>query len=122
MSGIASERTTTHDTIICDVKIPHGTDVSVSPHEASRDTTVFGPDADVFRPQRWVEADEQHWQVMEKASFAFLHGRRICIGRHLAWIEMKKVIATLILSFKASRGSCDPLKHRTVTDCGPSCR
>lgn len=50
-----------------------------------------------------MEADEQHWQVMEKASFAFLHGKRMCIGRHLAWIKMKKVVATLILSFKVSK-------------------
>lgn len=99
-----SERTTTHDTVISNVRIPSGTDVSVSPHEASRDIAVYGADADAFRPQRWIEADEEHWQEMEKASLAFLHGKRICIGRHLAWIEMKKVIATLILSFKVRLG------------------
>lgn len=100
LSGTLPERRAPHDSIISDVKIPKGTDVAVSVHGACRDTAVYGPDVDVFRPQRWLEADEQQWQAMEKATFVFLHGKRNCIGRHLAWIEMKKVVATLILSFK----------------------
>lgn len=50
------ERTTTHDMMICGIRIPRGTDVSVCPIMACQDVQLYGPDVEAFRPERWIEA------------------------------------------------------------------
>lgn len=100
------ERTTTHDTVICGVHIPKGTYVSVSLVETSHNANVYGGDVDTFRPERWIEATDQQWREMEKAGMVFSHGPRICIGRHLANIELRKVIAAIIMAFKVGTLTC----------------
>jgi cytochrome P450 len=37
---------------------PAGTVVGVNAWVAHRNTEMFGPDADVFRPERWLESPE----------------------------------------------------------------
>lgn len=108
LSGINIERTTTYDKVIDGVPIPKGTDVSVSPIETSHNTNIYGADAADFRPERWVDATEQQWREMDRASMVFSYGPRICIGRHLAGIEMRKAIAAIIMTFKVSDGRILP--------------
>ena len=55
-----------------------------------------------FRPERWLDADEPTWRAMDRADLGFSYGRRVCIGRHLALIEIKKVVTSLIVAFKVS--------------------
>lgn len=74
----------------------------MSPSDAAHNIDVFGADVDAFRPERWIEATDQQWREMEKAGMVFSAGPRICIGRHLANIEMRKVIAAIIMTFKVS--------------------
>lgn len=74
--------------------------MSVCVGYSANDTAVFGADADIFRPERWLEATDQQWREMDRASLAFSYGPRICTGRHLANIEMKKVVAAIIMAFK----------------------
>lgn len=49
-----------------DAWLSEGTVVGINPWVASRDKTVYGPDADVFRPERWLEADEKQLKLMER--------------------------------------------------------
>lgn len=44
--------------ILCDHHIPSGTSVGMSPYIVHRQIEAFGPDAEAFRPERWIEADE----------------------------------------------------------------
>jgi len=44
-----------------------------------RDKTVYGSDADLFRPERFLESD-----LRDPARIVFGFGRRICPGRHFA--------------------------------------
>ncbi|KAF5622230.1 benzoate 4-monooxygenase cytochrome P450 [Fusarium tjaetaba] len=85
---------------ICDTFIPEGTDVMVSSHDIRNSTRMFGPDASVYNPERWVRADEQKHRDMERSAMGFSWGRRVCMGQHLARIEMKKLIASLINAFE----------------------
>ncbi|CAK3753599.1 probable Benzoate 4-monooxygenase cytochrome P450 [Lecanosticta acicola] len=85
---------------ICGNWVPGGTDVSIAEVLTARDPEVFGADTNAFRPERWLEADENQWREMDRSSFGFSYGRRVCIGQHLARIEMKKVVAALVGSFK----------------------
>lgn len=108
------ERTTTHETTICDTHIPTSTHISVSIAESARDITVYGSDAEVFRPERWTEATEERWKEMERLSMVFSNGRRLCVGHHLAKIEMRKVIASLVMSFKVNVHAAVPWATRSV--------
>jgi cytochrome P450 len=47
------------------------------------DETVFGKDAQEFRPERWLESEER-FRVMEKAMLVFGAGTRTCIGKHVS--------------------------------------
>ncbi|KAF8850435.1 cytochrome P450 [Acephala macrosclerotiorum] len=44
------------------IKIPAGTNVGTNPWFIMRDPANFGPDAEMFKPERWVEADEESWR------------------------------------------------------------
>ena len=74
-------------------------------------TTVIGPtlvlhhNASVFheprswRPERWLEADENQLKDMEFSFAPFGHGARIYIGRNLAMMEMRLLTSRLYRSF-----------------------
>ncbi|KAL3470530.1 cytochrome P450 [Aspergillus californicus] len=87
--------------------IPAGTKVGISPAVTNRDYGVFGADADVFRPERWLKNDgestegydERHRRMHDVCDFVFGGGARICMGRYLAMLEIKKLIATLYSTF-----------------------
>ncbi len=51
---------------IDDIQLPPGTIVGINPWVAARDEAVYGYDADVFRPERWIDADEQRLKLMDR--------------------------------------------------------
>ncbi|KAK6366326.1 hypothetical protein LTS17_010832 [Exophiala oligosperma] len=85
--------------------VPGGTVVSLNVHALNRDPAVYGEDVDSFRPERWLlddegdEGDEARRARMQRADMTFSQGRRSCIGQHIAWIEMKKVLPALLTKF-----------------------
>jgi cytochrome P450 len=63
--------------------LPPGTIVSVPHYCVHRDTTTYGPNAEDFQPQRWLEADTQTLDRMDQSfmtvstySAAFVYVRR----------------------------------------------
>ncbi|GAB1311344.1 hypothetical protein MFIFM68171_01554 [Madurella fahalii] len=88
------------------VHLPGGTVVGFAPYVIHRDEAYFGRDADVFRPERWLEVDQKGRQAMERSSLVWSQGSRICLGKNLAELEMKKVVPTLVLKFEFKL--CDP--------------
>ncbi|KAI0141601.1 cytochrome P450 [Xylariaceae sp. FL1272] len=77
---------------------PAGTRIAVNGWVLHRDKTVFGEDADFFRPERWLE-DEENARVMERFMFQFGGGSHVCIGRNLALLEINKVCPRLLRDF-----------------------
>ncbi|MCJ1264973.1 hypothetical protein MMC22_004848 [Lobaria immixta] len=71
--------------------IPEGTEIAANPWVTNRDPTVFGRDANKFRPERWLEVNELQFKEMEKLIFTFGHGSRECIGKNLALLEAQKL-------------------------------
>ncbi|OAP60317.1 hypothetical protein AYL99_05319 [Fonsecaea erecta] len=79
--------------------LPGGTTVGVSVWNTHFDRGVFGKDADEFKPDRWLECDDERRFMMERSVLGFGAGKRICIGRHIAEMEMKMVIPRILLEF-----------------------
>lgn len=84
--------------------IPGGTVVGMAILHVHQSAEVWGKDALVFRPERWLESAEQansrngkseldHWLV------PFSRGPRMCFGMNLAWAELYIAFATMIRHF-----------------------
>jgi cytochrome P450 len=54
---------------LCDTFIPAGTIVGISSWVVHHDKSVYGQDADDFRPERWLEADKEALKIMERTFF-----------------------------------------------------
>ncbi|KAK0632492.1 cytochrome P450 [Immersiella caudata] len=79
--------------------LPPGTVVGCAAWVVHQNKGVFGEDAHVFRPERYLDATVEQLQAMERANLAWGLGGRVCLGKHIAELEMKMVIPTLLLSF-----------------------
>ncbi|KAL6251440.1 hypothetical protein RBB50_001649 [Rhinocladiella similis] len=79
-----------------DTFIPEGTIVGMNPWVAARNREVYGPDADIFRPERWLEATPEQVQLMDRTSLTFGHGSRTCIGKNISLLEIHKLIPQLL--------------------------
>ncbi|KAK4464411.1 Pisatin demethylase [Cladorrhinum samala] len=83
--------------------VPAGTGVGLNAYVIGRNKGLFGEDAEEFRPERWLRQDgegEEAYKTrmhrMNAADFGFGAGSRVCLGRHLATVEVYKVVATLL--------------------------
>jgi len=79
---------------------PEGTSVGCMPSAVHFNPKAFGEDAEIFRPERWLETDAQTLRAMEAAHLGFSRGRRVCLGQHIAVMQMKKVVALIFMTFK----------------------
>ena len=75
------------------VHYPEGTEVAVCDDALCRNTTIFGQDAHLFRPDRWVQADpETRVKYRQTVDVVFGSGRFMCLGRHIAMMELHKAM------------------------------
>ncbi|KAL5334118.1 cytochrome P450 [Aspergillus crustosus] len=81
--------------------IPEGTQIGYSAWGIHRNQEVFGPDVDIFRPDRWLEADgDQLLEMNRTMELVFGSGRYACLGKQVAMIEMSKAIAEIFLRYE----------------------
>jgi cytochrome P450 len=52
---------------ICGVSLPGDTIISMSAPVVHVDISIFGKDAAQFRPERWLDGDEEQLKVMERS-------------------------------------------------------
>lgn len=86
-----------------------GTTVGLNPSVMTRNRDVYGPDADLFRPERWLPRDiaaeapeiyaERVRKMDELNTFVWGGGNRTCLGRFLATTSLYKVTAMLITRY-----------------------
>jgi cytochrome P450 len=63
---------------ICGQYLKEGTEVGCNAWTVHRDRTVFGEDADVFRPERWLDVGLEKSKEMDRCNFVFGSGSRTC--------------------------------------------
>jgi len=74
------------------VFLPAGTKIGVNMWALLRRKDVFGDDADVFRPERWLEVKPEELQKMETVhDLVWGHGKYVCLGKRVALIELNKI-------------------------------
>ncbi|KAI8633672.1 cytochrome P450 CYP4/CYP19/CYP26 subfamily [Xylariaceae sp. FL1651] len=81
--------------------IPGGTVIGMNPWVLNHHKPTFGDDAHEWRPERWL-GDSDKYRMMEQAVLTFGAGRRICLGRYIAILELKKITSALALNYMAS--------------------
>lgn len=81
---------------------PEGTTVGVSQLAVHLNRDLYGADADKFNPDRWLTVDEGRRNAMERAHLGFGAGKRLCIGRNIALLEMKKFIPNILMNYEVS--------------------
>ena len=130
---------------ICGYFVPGGTKVGCSVKATHRNPDLFGPDAQSFRPERWLlsptaskemskdigtsnwtvppthplghEMDPSKLYTMERNNdLAFGSGRFQCLGKPVAWMELNKVFVELLKRFEFQL--MDPLKPWDTRCCG----
>ncbi|CAJ2501911.1 Uu.00g047640.m01.CDS01 [Anthostomella pinea] len=89
--------------------IPGGTAIGMNTAALVRSTELFGEDADLFRPERFLEADEATRAEMERnVELVFGYGRWMCAGKPVAFMELNKVFFELMRAFDFQLA--DPMK------------
>lgn len=84
---------------ICGVAVPQGCRVSIPAKTAYHSPSKF-VDAESFVPERWLPEAPARFSADQKAIFEpFMVGPRNCLGRTLAWMEMKLILAKLFCAF-----------------------
>lgn len=65
--------------------LPGGTIVGMNPYVTNRNKSIYGEDADMFRPERWLRAKgesdadyEQRLTKMNNHDLSFGAGSRVC--------------------------------------------
>ncbi|KAG7391300.1 Histone deacetylase 8 [Phytophthora pseudosyringae] len=89
------------DTVLSDgTFVPAGTTVCLPLYAMGRMTHVWGPDAAVFNPERWIDPASKRIVSVSAFKFvAFNAGPRMCLGASLAGLELKLVAAALLSRF-----------------------
>ncbi|KKY32903.1 putative cytochrome p450 monooxygenase [Diaporthe ampelina] len=99
INGFAKKVPPSGDTI-CGKFVPGGTEVHMNFIAMLMNTEVFGADAEVFRPERFLECDEKQRNYMLKTiDLSFGYGRWLCLGKPLAILELNKIYVELLRVF-----------------------
>nr|UYD62320.1 cytochrome P450 [Leptographium qinlingense (nom. inval.)] len=97
--------------VICGYPVPAGTEIGCSEFGAQSLSSVFGPDADIFRPERWLEAEaelskdpgsERLKRMTSTWNLIFKYGKWQCLGKEVALLELNKVFVELLRRYDFS--------------------
>ena len=81
--------------------IPGSTAIGLCSWGMHRNKAVYGPDANVYRPERWLEAPPEQLAMMERThEMIFGYGQFKCLGMAIAKVELNKVVFELVRRFE----------------------
>ncbi|KAL0935691.1 cytochrome p450 [Colletotrichum truncatum] len=97
VTGLGFKQTPKGGDILNGYFVPGGTQIGQNYFGVGRSQWVWGPDADVFRPERWLSASEEEVKQMDAVlSTHFGHGKYSCPGKPIAMMELNKVFVELL--------------------------
>ncbi|KAA8543339.1 hypothetical protein F0562_021166 [Nyssa sinensis] len=85
--------------------VKKGMRVTYHPYAMGRVESVWGSDWAKFRPERWLERDAaaEKWSFVARDSYTypvFQAGSKICLGKEMAFLQMKRVVASVLRRFR----------------------
>ncbi|TFK27111.1 cytochrome P450 [Coprinopsis marcescibilis] len=88
-----------------EIMVPRGTQVIVSIMSCNKDPLIWGPDANEWKPERWLSPPlasfvDAHIPGVYSHLMTFIGGNRACIGFKISQLEMKVILCILLGSFK----------------------
>ncbi|KAI0027760.1 cytochrome P450, partial [Vararia minispora EC-137] len=87
--------------------IPKGTLLFANMHPCNLDPRVYGDDAHLFNPARFLDEKGQlrpmPEDTKEEGHVSFGFGRRICVGRHVANDALFVAMATMLWAFEIEK-------------------
>lgn len=93
VTGLGSKQVPKGGDIIHGHFVPEGTQVGTNYFGLMRSKNIWGDDANVFRPERWLEANEDRLRIMQGVvDLAFGYGKYSCLGKPIAMMELNKII------------------------------
>ena len=114
LAGLLSKTSPPGGETVNGVFIPGGVEVAFNARATQRRKEIFGDDANIFRPERWLDAamltdgGEKLSKMERTLELVFGSGRFGCLGKHVAMMELDKVFAALLQEFEL--GIMDPVK------------
>ncbi|KAJ5182091.1 hypothetical protein N7449_012238 [Penicillium cf. viridicatum] len=76
---------------------PEGTEVGSNAWVLHYNKEIYGPDANVYMPERWLDMDKS--STRESMFLAFGAGSRTCIGKNISMLEMSKLLPQIVRNF-----------------------
>ncbi|QGA14014.1 hypothetical protein EYB26_001666 [Talaromyces marneffei] len=105
-----TSRQALRDTTLGGHFIPKGTQILISPEITNKDTDLWGPDAETFNLDRWLNIDTATNKATSYnnsggarsnyANMTFIHGPRACIGQGFARAELAIFVAVFVYRFE----------------------
>ena len=90
--GLGSKQVPKGGDIICGYYVPEGTQIGHNTPGMMRSKNIWGEDAEIFRPERWLEADETKLKLMNSVvELNFGSGKYQCMGKTIAFMELNKI-------------------------------
>ena len=92
-AGLMSKKTPPEGDTINGVFVPGGIDIGQCAWGVQRSKKVYGEDSMVFRPERWLEANGEKLERMEKSlGLVWGYGKYSCLGKNIAWLKLNKCL------------------------------
>lgn len=93
LHGIGTKNPPKGGAFVEGVFVPEGTEFGMALYSMLHRKDIFGQDADMFRPERWIDNEESDIRAMEKvAELVFGAGRSSCLGKNIALMELRKAL------------------------------
>ncbi|XP_047149711.1 cytochrome P450 714C2-like [Vigna umbellata] len=94
-------RTALQDVNLKGLQIPKGMNIQIPLSVLQHDPLLWGPDAHKFNPERFANGVLGACKVPQ-AYMPFGIGARVCVGQHLAMIELKVILSQILMKFHFS--------------------
>ncbi|KAL5358584.1 cytochrome P450 [Aspergillus floccosus] len=115
------------DTYIKGRLVPAGTYIAIVPRAINRSRHLWGPDAEEFIPERWIDRSDPEKPKLNSTGgssspicmLSFLYGPRSCVGRSLALAEIRRVTARLVEAFHIQRAGTGVVEPTGFLSSGP---
>ncbi|XP_071699995.1 cytochrome P450 94A2-like [Rutidosis leptorrhynchoides] len=102
--AITSKRAAQDDLLPDGTVIKKGCPITYHVYAMGRSEELWGADWAEFRPERWLERDvvSKGWVFKPRDGYeypVFQGGPRICLGKEMAFLQMKRIVAGIVRRF-----------------------